>query len=175
MVLLWTNLTNLNPMNPRMLCAKFGWKWPSGSGKEDFYMFSMYFYYFTIISPFRKVWPFIWTNLNRFHPRMFCARSDWKWPSGSAEEIFFVKVCQFFFIISQLSPIWERRGPSFEILNSLNPGILCAKFGWNWPSGSGEEDENVKSFTDGRTDRQTDSRRTTVDQKSSLELSAKVS
>ena len=22
--------------------------------------------------------------------------------------------------------------------------MLCAKFGWNWPSGSGEEDENVK-------------------------------
>ena len=24
--------------------------------------------------------------------------------------------------------------------------MLCAKFGWNWPSGSGEEDENVKSL-----------------------------
>ena len=35
--------------------------------------------------------------------------------------------------------------------------MLCAKFGWNWPSGSGEEDENVKSLqTDGRTDRRTD-------------------
>ena len=22
----------------------------------------------------------------------------------------------------------------------------CAQFGWNWPSGSGEEDENVKSL-----------------------------
>ena len=26
--------------------------------------------------------------------------------------------------------------------------MLCAKFGWNWPSGSGEEDENVTD--DGR-------------------------
>ena len=35
--------------------------------------------------------------------------------------------------------------------------MICAKFGWNMPSGSGEEDENVKSLqTDGRTDRQTD-------------------
>ena len=55
-------------------------------------------------------------------------------------------------------------------------------------SGSGEEDENVKSLqTDGQTDRrtdrqtdrqtdgQTDRRRTTGDQKSSLELSARVS
>ena len=24
--------------------------------------------------------------------------------------------------------------------------MLCAKFGWNWPSGSGEEEENVKSL-----------------------------
>ena len=50
--------------------------------------------------------------------------------------------------------------------------MLCAKFGWNWPSGSWEEDENVKNFIDRRTDRQTDWRRTTGDQKSSLELSA---
>ena len=31
-------------------------------------------------------------------------------------------------------------------LNPLHPRMLCAKFGWNWPSGSGEEDENVKSL-----------------------------
>ena len=40
-------------------------------------------------------------------------------------------------------------------LNPVQPGILCAKFGWNWPSGCGEEDENVKSL---QTDRQTDDR-----------------
>ena len=31
--------------------------------------------------------------------------------------------------------------------------MLCAKFGWNFPSGSWEEDENMKSL---QTDRQTD-------------------
>ena len=37
--------------------------------------------------------------------------------------------------------------------------MLCAKFGWNWPSGSGEEDEIVESLqTDGQTDGQTDDR-----------------
>ena len=25
--------------------------------------------------------------------------------------------------------------------------MLCAKFDWNWPIGSGEEDENMKKFT----------------------------
>ena len=110
--------TNLNPLHPRMLCAKFGWNWLSGSGEEDFLILSMYFHYFIIIFPWKRAGPFIWTNLNPIYPRM-----------------------------------------------------LCAKFGWNWPSVSGEEDENVKSLqtdgqmdgqTDGRTDGQTD-RQTTDD------------
>ena len=89
-----------------MLCAKFGWNWISGSAEEDFLILSMYFLYFVIISPWKRAWPFIWTNLNPLHPRM-----------------------------------------------------LCAKFGWNWPSSSGEEDENVKSLqTDRQTDRWTDGR-----------------
>ena len=33
--------------------------------------------------------------------------------------------------------------------------MLCANFGWNWPSGSGEKDKNVK-FTDRQTDGQMD-------------------
>ena len=48
--------------------------------------------------------------------------------------------------------------------------MLCAKFGWNWPSGSEEEVENRNSLqTDGRTDRWTDGRkerRTTDDKRS---------
>ena len=41
--------------------------------------------------------------------------------------------------------------------------MLCAKFGWNWPSGSGEEDENVKSLqTDRQTDGQTDAGRQVI-------------
>ena len=42
---------------------------------------------------------------------------------------------------------------SFEQnLNPLHPRMICAKFGWNWPSGFGVEDENKKSLQiDGRT------------------------
>ena len=51
------------------------------------------------------------------------------------------KYCQWIFTILQLSP----QDPSLEKkLNPLHPKMLCAKFGWNWLSGSGE-DENVKS------------------------------
>ena len=51
--------TNLNPLHPRMLYAKFGWNWLSGSGEEDFKILSMYFSYFVIISPWKRVGPFI--------------------------------------------------------------------------------------------------------------------
>ena len=102
--------TNLNPLQPRMFCAMFGWNWASGSGEEDFKISSMYFHYFVIISPLKRAGPFIWTKLNPLHLRM-----------------------------------------------------LCTKFGWNWPSGSGEEDENVKSLqTNGQTDRRTDDGRQVI-------------
>ena len=60
--------------------------------------------------------------------------------------------------ITALSPLGKGRDPSFEqIWIPHHPRLLCAKFGgWNWPRGSGEEDENVKSLrTHGQTDRQT--------------------
>ena len=72
----------LESLHPRMLCAKFGWKWP----RSEFLKFWMYFYYFTIISPWRRAWPFIWTNLNSLHLSMFCAKIGWNWPSGSWED-----------------------------------------------------------------------------------------
>ena len=32
--------------------------------------------------------------------------------------------------------------PYSNKLESLHPTVLCAKFGWNWPSGSGEDFKN---------------------------------
>ena len=44
-------------------------------------------------------------------------------------------------------PFGKDCGPSFEQTWStlIHPMMLCAKFGWNWPSGSGEEEETRKS------------------------------
>ena len=101
--------TNLNPLHPRMLCAKFGWNWLSGSREEDFQISSMYFNYFVIISPCKRAVPFIWTNLNPLHPRMLCAKFGWNWPSGSGEEDFLISSMYFrFFVI--ISP-WKRAWP----------------------------------------------------------------
>ena len=132
--------TNLNPLHPRMLCVKFRWSWPSGSGEEDFLISSMYFHYFIIISPLKRTGPFIWTNLNPLHPRMLCAKFGWNWPSGSGEEGFknFVNVYFHYFII--ISPL-KRAGPLiWTNLNPLHPRMLCVKFGWNGPSCSELED-----------------------------------
>ena len=71
-----------------MICAKFGWNWLTGSGEEDFLNFVNFFFrYFLIISPWKRVGPFFWTNLNPLHPRMLCAKFGWNWPSGSWEEV----------------------------------------------------------------------------------------
>ena len=60
------HLNNLNPLHPKMLCAKLCWNWLSGSGEEDFLISSM-FAIFVIISPWKRVGPFIWNNLNPLH------------------------------------------------------------------------------------------------------------
>ena len=47
------------------------------------------------------------------------------------------KFHQYIFTISKLSPLEKGRALH---LNPLYPKMIRAKFGWNWPSGSGEED-----------------------------------
>ena len=61
--------TKLNPLHPMMLCAKFGWNWPSGSGEKDFKISSMSFHYFVIISPWERAGPFIWTKRESPSPK----------------------------------------------------------------------------------------------------------
>ena len=104
-------------------------------------MLSMYFRYFVIISPFKRAGPFIWTN----HPRMLCAKFSWNWLSDSGEEDFLILSMYFHYFVI-ISP-WKRAGPFiWTNLNPLHPRMLCAKFGWNWLSGSGEEDFLILSM-----------------------------
>ena len=85
---------------------------------------------------------------------MLCAKFGWNWLSGSGEEDFLISSMYFHYFV--IISLWKGAGPFIQTnLNPFYPRMLCAKFGWNWPSGSGEEDENVKSLqTDRRTDRQ---------------------
>ena len=45
----------------------------------------MYFCYFIIISPWEKTWPFLRTNLNLLHSKLFCAKFGCNLLSGSGE------------------------------------------------------------------------------------------
>ena len=84
----------------------------------------------------------------------------------------FCYIVNVFLLFDNYLPLEKGGALHLNKLEFPLPRVLCAKFNWNWSSGSGEEDENVKSLqTDGRTDRQ----RTTNDQKSSFELSAQLS
>jgi hypothetical protein len=90
----------------------------------------------------------------------------------------FLKMFSVFLLFCYYIPPWRRDIPLlWTTLNPLHPRMICVKCGTNWSSGSGEEVKKCKSIqTDRQTDGQTsDGRRTSGDQKSSLELSAQVS
>ena len=128
---------NLNSLHPRMLYAEIDWNWLRGSGEEDFLISSMYFRYFVIISAWKRVGSFIWTNLHPLHPRMLCAKFGWNWTSVSREEDF--KISSMCFHYFEIISFWKRA--VFFIwtnLNPLHPRMHCARFGLNWTSGSGE-------------------------------------
>ena len=148
---------NLNPLYVRMLWVKFAWNW---FWRRRFELSSIYFLYFVILSPLEKERSSLYLNkLESPSPKF-----GWNWLSGSGEEDFLISSMYFIYFII-ISP-WKRVGPFiWTNLNPLHLRMLCAKFGWNCPNGSGEQDENVKSL---QTDGQTDTRRTTGGQKSSL-------
>ena len=157
---------------------------PAVLDKKILNFVNLYFCYFIIISPWKRIGPFICTNLNPHHPRRHCAKC------GSGE-IFF-EFRQFLHFLNYL-PLEIGWGPLFEQtwipikqgcivlslveigpvvldkkiffnflnvfshfrnylplekggaiiwrnLNPLHPKMHCAKFGWNWPSGSEEEE-----------------------------------
>ena len=127
---------------------KFRQNWPNGSGEDEF----------------------IWIKLNLFIKRCFVPSSVKIGPVGLGKN--FLISSMYFSLFHNNLPLEKGRPFILTNLNPLHPRMLCAKFGWNWPSGSGEDDEMWKVY------RQTDVRRTTGNQKSLpelKELSAQVS
>ena len=130
-----------------MFCVKFGWNWLC-SGDKDFYKFhlciSTIFYHL----PLEKG---LALHLNKFvnslNWRMLCAKFGWHWLRGSGEKDFQILSMHFrYFVI--ISP-WERAWSFiWRNFNPLYPRMSCAKFGWNWPCGSGERTKMWKVFED---------------------------
>ena len=114
------HLNKLESSLPEDALYQVGWNWPSGSGAEDFCKLWIYFYYFPIIPPLGRAWPFIWTNLNQLHLRMLCAKVGLNRCNGSAEKkILKCHQCIFsyFAIISHLKKAWPF------IWTNLNPHL----------------------------------------------------
>ena len=133
--------TNLNPPYPRMLFVKFGWNWLSGSIEKDLFKFVNVFSLFRNYLSLKKGDPsFQKFEIPSFrNDKYICANFGWYCPRGSREEDF-LNLLMYFRNFVIISP-WKRAGPFiWTNLNPLHPRMLCAKFGWNWLSGSGEED-----------------------------------
>ena len=150
-----------------MICAKFRWNWHRGSREEDFFfnlnfkILSMYFHYFVIVSPWKMVWSFIWKKLNSLHKDALY--EVWlKCPSCSWEKD--SKFRQCIFAILKYLPLEKGVALHLNKLEFPTPKGAFSKFRLNWPNGSWEEDEMWEVY-----------KRTTGDQKGSLEISAQVS
>ena len=63
----WINLNHLHPSMPSL--AEIG---PVVLEEKIFIFSSMYFHYILIITSWKRMWLFIWTN--HLHPRMICAK-----------------------------------------------------------------------------------------------------
>ena len=90
----------------------------------------MCFYYFSIISPWGRTFPLIWTNLNPHQPRMLCAKFNWYWSCGSREKDFKkLLMCFRYFaiIVSPMGRAWLFIGTTWITWIPLYSKVLCAK------------------------------------------------
>ena len=126
------------------------WFW-----RRRFFNFVNDFRYFVIISHSKRAEPFIWTNFNLNTQGCIVPSLVEIGPVVREKKLFFNFV-NVFSLFRNYLPLEKSGALHLNKFESRNPRMLCAKFGWNWPSGSGEEDENVKSLRQRRQRRTTD-------------------
>ena len=128
-------------------------------------VFSLFLYYL----PLEKDGTIHLNNLNPLYPRMFRAKFDWNWPSGSGEEDFKNFVNVFLLFLYQLPSKKGRSLQTFKKIESPSPeDALCQVWlklvQWLW-----RRSWKCEKFTDRRTDGWMDGR-TTENWRSELEL-----
>ena len=99
----------------------------------------MYFSFFVITSPWKRMWPFIWRKMTSPYPRMLCVMFGCYCPNDS---LIFVNIFSFYLYMYYLS---LEKGVTLRLNRYRFPLPKEAlssvrQFGWNWSSGSGEED-----------------------------------
>ena len=139
-----------------MLCAKFGWNWLSNSGGEYFFNFVNVFSLFHYYLPLEKGAALHLKKLESHSPKDTLCQVWLNLAQWFLRRKCFLISSMYFHYFVIISPLKMAAPFIWTNLNLLHQRMLCAKFGWNWPSGTGEEDENGKRLEkDGRTDRQT--------------------
>ena len=128
---------HLNP-HPRMLCAKIGWNWLSGSGEEIFLISSMYFRFFCNNLPLKMGWVLHLNKRESPSPKdalwqVWLKMAKWFWRRR------FLNFVNVFWLFRNYLPLEKGRALHLNKLESPYPRMLCAKFGWKWLSGFGEE------------------------------------
>jgi hypothetical protein len=129
-----------------MICTKFDWNWLAGSGKGVFFPnINISKYGFPYCGPSWSPGTMMWTILNLHYIRKLSWKYDLFWLSGSGEKNFQMTPTHFciFVIISPLKRTWPF---SWTIYNSLYQKMICIKFDWNWPPGSGEDFFQYKTY-----------------------------
>ena len=130
-----------------MLCVKFGWNWPSGSGK-DFFFVNIFLLFWNYLPLERSV-------ALRLRKHEFLSPRDvlcqvWLRIGQAVMENFLKSFVNIFSLFRHYFPLEKGLALYLKTLNPHHPRMLCPVC-WNWLCCSGEEDENVKSLqTDGR-------------------------
>ena len=86
------------------------------------------FFYFAIFSPLRRAWPFTW---GYFVPSLVEIG-----PVVLEKKIF--KVANLFLLFPNYLPFGKDVALHLSKIESPSPRNTCVKFGWKWPSVSGE-------------------------------------
>ena len=112
--------------------CQIGRNWPRGSGEKRFKYFQ---YNFTIISTgegrgpsFEQTW--ILSIQGCFVP-FWLKLAQWFWRK---------RFLSIFNVIFATISTWKKAWPlNWTNLNSFYTRMLCGKFGWNWPTGYGDD------------------------------------
>ena len=110
--------------------------------KKIFKFHQCTFCFFVFISPWKKGWVLPMNQFQIWIPftkECFVHSLVEIGPvTGFGKEDLFVNIILLF----RYYLPWKMAGPFIcKNLNSFYPRMLCIKFSWNWPSGSGEEDK----------------------------------
>ena len=126
--------TKLNPLHPRMLHLCQVWlKLAQYFWRRFFFISSVFFRYFIIISPWKRMGPYIWTKLKILHQRMISAKFGLNWHSDSWEDL--KKLVNVFLLLRNDLPLEKGRTLHFNKLEFPSPALcqVWLKFAqWFW-------------------------------------------